>query len=71
MGLDFLQPMLDKIPFLPYILMALGSLVVLGQCVVAITPSKKDDEAWEKIKSMPIIGSLISYIANFAPIQKK
>lgn len=71
MDMGFLQPILDKVPFLPYILMGLGSLLVVAQCVVVLTPSKADDAAWDKIESMPIIGSIISWLESFAIIKKK
>lgn len=38
----------------------LGTLVVLGQVVVAMTPSKADDAAWEKIKAVPFLGPIIA-----------
>lgn len=66
-----LAMLVGKFPILSMILGVLGALVVVGQAVVAMTPSKEDDAAWEKIKALPIIGGLISAIANFAPIQKK
>ena len=49
----------------------LGSAVVMGQIVVVATPTKKDDEAWDKIKSIPVLGALLSALTNFAVIQKK
>lgn len=63
--------LLNKIPGALIVLPILGSLVVLGQVVVALTPSKADDAAWEKIKAVPVLGLILSIIANFAPIQKK
>lgn len=53
------------------ILSGLGTLVVIGQAVVALTPSQSDDAAWEKIKAIPVLGQLIVALASFAPIQKK
>jgi hypothetical protein len=60
-----------KFPIVTLIAAVLGMLVVVGQAVVVMTPSKADDEKWEQIKAMPIIGQLISALVNFAPIQKK
>ena len=58
-------------PAVPVVLSVLGSLIVIAQVVVVLTPSKADDEAWDKIKGLPIIGVIISKLADLAPIQKK
>lgn len=50
---------------------ALGSLIVLAQVVVPLTPSTADDEAWEKVKTIPVLGGLIKALVKLAPIQKK
>lgn len=71
MELALLQSLVAAVPGLATVLMVLGTLVVLGQVIVAATPSTADDAAWEKIKSVPVIGGLISALASFAPIQKK
>lgn len=71
MELALLNSLVSAVPGLSVILMALGALVVIGSAVVAATPSKSDDEAWEKIKSVPLIGGLISALANFSPFQKR
>jgi hypothetical protein len=60
-----------QFPIVFFILSALGSLVVLGQAVVAFTPSKKDDEAWEKLMSHKVLGAVLLGATNFAFIQKK
>lgn len=49
----------------------LGTLVVLGQAIVILTPSKSDDEAWANLMAIPVLGSVLSALANFAVIQKK
>ncbi len=49
---------------------ALGTLVVVGQVVVPLTPTKKDDAAWEKIKGYPIVGPILNVLTKFAVIQK-
>lgn len=67
-----LLEMLAKLhPIVPVVFAILGMLVVVGQTVVWMTPSKADDEAWEKIKKVPVLGNIISALANFAPLQKK
>lgn len=60
-----------KFPWAALGLAILGMLVVIGSAVVAMTPSKADDEAWDKIKNIPVLGSILSALANFSPIQKK
>lgn len=65
------QMLIGKWPVVGVILSALGGLVVVGQAIVAITPSQKDDEAWDKIKALPIIGPIVAVLSSFAPIQKK
>lgn len=71
MELALLNSLVAAVPGLATVLMVLGALVVIGAAVVAATPSKADDEAWEKIKSVPLIGGLISALTNFSPFQKK
>ena len=58
-------------PVVAIIFGILGTLVVIAQVVVGITPSKSDDEAWDKIKKIPVLGYVLSIMTNFAVIQKK
>lgn len=58
-------------PIVAMVLAALGSLVIIGQAVVALTPSKSDDAAWEALKAKPIIGPILAALSSFAVIQKK
>lgn len=60
-----------QFPLMGSVLVILGLLVVVGQAVVVITPSKKDDEAWAKLKALPLIGPLLDALSAFAPLQKK
>lgn len=71
MELALLQSLIAAMPGLATVLMVLGTLVVIGQIIVAATPSLEDDKAWEKIKAVPLIGGLLQAVASFAPIQKK
>lgn len=48
----------------------LGSLVVAGAIVVALTPSKSDDQKLEKLLAYPFIGGLLKALMAFSPIQK-
>lgn len=54
-----------------YVLMGLGSLMVLGVAVVKLTPSKSDDEAVSKVMEMPVVGSLLKFLVGFSPIKNK
>lgn len=66
---EFLQGHLPMIG--QYVLMSLGSLVTLGMCYVAITPSK-DDDAWlAKLQEKPFIGPIFKLVLAFSPIVKK
>lgn len=66
-----IQFLVVQFPVLGLILAGLGALVVTGQAIVLITPSKADDAAWEKLKGIPLVGQIVSVLVNFAPIQKK
>lgn len=61
----------SKFPVIGVVLAVLGALVVAGQVVVTLTPTTADDEAWAKIKAIPVLGQIIAALAAFAPIQKK
>lgn len=58
-------------PFIQPALIWLGLLVVAGQVVVLLTPTKKDDAAWAKLHAIPVLGRLLAALAAFAPIQRK
>jgi hypothetical protein len=53
------------------ILTVLGGLLALGQMVVVATPSTADDEAWAKLKALPLLGPVLAVLANFAPWHKQ
>ena len=63
--IDFVQTQ----PWGATVLMVLGSLVVIGQIVVVVTPSKSDDDAVAKLKA-GMFGKLIDMLSAFAPWQK-
>lgn len=58
-------------PVIPIGLGIAGGIVMLAQGVVLLTPSKKDDEAWAKIKAVPILGAALDALTAFAPFKKK
>jgi hypothetical protein len=69
--LDALQFVVVKFPVFLSVFAVLGSMVVIGQVIVAATPNKADDEAWAKLQGFPVIGKLLLALTNFAVIQKK
>lgn len=48
----------------------LSVLVVAGQAIVAITPSKSDDAFLMRLREMPVVGHLLKSVTAFAPLQK-
>ena len=66
-----LQDLAAKVPVLALVLGVLGSLVIVGQMIVLLTPSKADDAWLAKLKEMPVVGMLLKALEAFAPIQKK
>lgn len=69
--LQLLQYLSGLVPWGPTVLVILGCLVVIGQVVVALTPSTADDAAWEKLQAIPVLGGFLKALAMFAPLQKK
>lgn len=68
---EFVIGLVQKLPMASLILGVLGTLVVVGQIIVALTPSKADDEAWAKIESIPLVGAALKALTHFAVLQKK
>jgi len=69
--MDLILSLITKYPILNSILMLLGTLVVIGQTYVALTPSLSDDAWLAKVEDMPGIGHLLSMLVAFAPIERK
>lgn len=70
----FVIELSEKFPWavwLLVILSGLGALVVLAQSIVALTPSKADDLALEKVEKSSIGGFIIKVLLAFAPLKKK
>ena len=61
----------EKYEMVMYILSGLGTLVVLGQAYVAITPTQDDDAKLQKFEQIPVLGMLLRIVKSFAPIQRK
>lgn len=69
--LELVMKLVSLSPVAALIVGILGTLVVIAQVIIPMTPSKSDDAAWDKVKSVPVLGALISALTNFAVIQKK
>jgi hypothetical protein len=71
----FIAPILEalakKYPVAVTVFASLGSLVIVAQAVVAITPGKSDDKKLEDLKKKKVVAILLNFLKNFAPIQKK
>jgi len=63
--------LVSKVPGALLGLTVLGSLVVLGQVVVALTPSPDDDAKLASVFTIPVLGPLLLLVSKFAPFQKK
>lgn len=61
---------LQSYPWGVLALAVLGSLVVVGQVVVAVTPSQSDDAWLAKVWELPVVGPFLKAVARFAPWQK-
>lgn len=68
---NMLAAVVGKFPIVAYVLMVLGTIVVLAQVYVAMTPRKDDDAFVAKLESMPVIGHLLRALVKFAPFQRK
>lgn len=67
----FLEILADLHPAVPVVLSALGSLVIIGQAYVAVTPTQTDDAWFSKLETTPVLGTLLKALKAFAPIQRK
>lgn len=65
--LEILQKLSALVPWGPTALAVLGSLVVVAQVVVLITPTKKDDDL---LNGPGFLGKLLQALKSFAPWQK-
>ena len=58
-------------PLIFFGLSALGSLVILAQAYVAITPTQTDDAWFHALEEKKFIGPLFRALITFAPIQRR
>lgn len=62
--------LIGKFPIVGTILAGLGLLLMIAQMVVLFTPTKKDDELLENLKSKGWFKLLFNFFLSFAPFQK-
>lgn len=68
---EIVNSLIEQFPIVGTILAALGALVVIGQLVILLTPSKEDDKKLESIMKKPFYGMILDFLISFAPITKK
>lgn len=62
---------MKALPWLSYVLMGLGSLVLLGYAYVKATPTQDDDAWYAKVEAMAVVGPLMKALVSFSPLQRK
>ena len=69
--MEFLEGIFLQYPVIKQVLVILGSLLVLAQVIVLLTPSKKDDAKLEEFKSNSIVKKVWDFLLSFSVLQKK
>ena len=69
--MEFLEGIFAQYPIINQVLVILGSLLVLAQVVVLLTPSKKDDAKLEELKKNSIFKKIWDFLLSFSVLQKK
>jgi hypothetical protein len=65
--LEFLKTLA---PWVTYVLMALGSLVIIGSAVDSVIPDEKDKGFMKKLFEIPVLGDLLKALAKFSPFHR-
>jgi len=69
------KPILDFLvtlaPWVQYLFMSLGGLVIIGTFVDSIIPDEKDYAFMTKAYALPVIGDVLRAIAKFSPFYIK
>ena len=66
--LEWLKTM---VPVAGVVLQVMGSCVIVASVIVKATESKSDDEAFAKLKAIPILGALIIALERFSLFDRK
>lgn len=61
---DFLNTLA---PWVSYVLIGLGSVVVIGTAVDAMIPDEVDKGFMQKILAIPVLGDLLKALTKFSP----
>lgn len=67
---SWLEDLASNYPWVLLVLSALGTIVILAQVVVVLTPTKKDD-IWVEGAKKNFLWKLVDIVSSFAPIKKK
>ena len=65
---DFLMSLA---PCVKYIILSLGSIVVVGTSIDAMIPDEKDKGFMKKIMNIPVLGDLLKTLAKFSPFNTR
>ena len=58
-------------PWVQYVLIALGTITVIGTGVDAVVPDEKDKGFMKKLFATPVLGDLLKALAKFSPFNVK
>lgn len=58
-------------PWVNYVFMGLGGIVVVGTFVDSVVPDEKDKGFMKKAFALPIIGDLLKGLSKFSPFNVK
>jgi len=58
-------------PWVNYVLIGLGGVVVIGTFVDSVIPDEKDGGFMKKAFALPIVGDLLRGLAKFSPFNVK
>lgn len=68
---NFLMPLLQKLPVVLPVLMGAGSLIVAGESYIESTENK-DDDAWlAKLYAKPVLAIVLGIVKKFSLVGKK
>lgn len=58
-------------PWVQYVLLGLGSVVVIGTAIDAVVDDKVDGGFMKKIMAIPVLGSFLEALKRFSPFNIK
>ena len=69
--MEFLEGILASFPVIQYVLMALGSLVVVAETIVMLKPESKFSSKYDSLVEKSFIAKAFEFLESFAPIKKR